>query len=63
MMITNEEILSLETVADYFLLHNRRILNRCDDSVIRFRNDELSFIRRSRGYTPEPYKISEKYRA
>lgn len=61
MMITNEEILSLDTVADYFLLHNRRILNRCDDSVIRFRNDELSFIRRSRGYTPEPYKISEKY--
>ena len=61
MMITNEEILSLDNVADYFLLHNRRILNRCDDSVIRFRNDELSFIRRSRGYTPEPYKISEKY--
>lgn len=61
MMITNEEILSLDTVADYFLLHNRRILNRCDDSVIRFRNDELSFIRRSRGYTPEPYKINEKY--
>ena len=60
MMITNEEILSLDNVADYFLLHNRRILNRCDDSVIRFRNDELSFIRRSRGYTPEPYKISEK---
>lgn len=61
MMITNEEILSLDKVADYFLLHNRRILNRCDDSVIRFRNDELSFIRRSRGYTPEPYKINEKY--
>lgn len=61
MMITNDEILSLGDVADYFLLHNRRILNRCDDSVIRFRNDELSFIRRSRGYTPEPYKISENY--
>ena len=39
-------------------MHNRKILNRCDDSVIRFRNDELSFIRRSRGYTPEPYTIN-----
>ena len=56
MMITNEEIIS--GVNDYSLVHNRKILNRCDDSVIRFRNNELSFIRRSRGYTPEPYKIN-----
>ena len=56
MMITNEEI--LEGISDYSLIHNREILNRCDDSVIRFRNDNLSFIRRSRGYTPEPYKIN-----
>ena len=56
MMITNEEI--LEGISDYSLIHNRKILNRCDDSVIRFRNDNLSFIRRSRGYTPEPYKIN-----
>jgi len=56
MMIENEDIIS--GVNDYSLVHNRRILNRCDDSVIRFRNDELSFIRRSRGYTPEPYTIN-----
>ena len=56
MMIKNEDIIS--GVNDYSLIHNRRILNRCDDSVIRFRNDELSFIRRSRGYTPEPYTIN-----
>ncbi len=56
MMIKNDEIIS--GVNDYSLVHNRRILNRCDDSVIRFRNDELSFIRRSRGYTPEPYTIN-----
>ena len=55
MMIKNSEIIS--GVNDYSLIHNRKILNRCDDSVIRFRNDELSFIRRSRGYTPEPYTI------
>ncbi|WP_407392037.1 carbamoyltransferase HypF [Methanobrevibacter sp.] len=56
MMITNEEIIN--GVNDYSLVHNRKILNRCDDSVIRFRNNELSFIRRSRGYTPEPYTIN-----
>ena len=56
MMIENAEIIN--GVNDYSLVHNRRIVNRCDDSVIRFRNNELSFIRRSRGYTPEPYTIS-----
>ena len=56
MMIRNEDIIN--GVNDYSLVHNREILNRCDDSVIRFRNNELSFIRRSRGYTPEPYKIN-----
>ena len=56
MMIENKDIIN--GVNDYSLIHNRRILNRCDDSVIRFRNDELSFIRRSRGYTPEPYTIN-----
>ncbi len=56
MMIRNDDIIS--GVNDYSLVHNRQILNRCDDSVIRFRNNELSFIRRSRGYTPEPYSIN-----
>ena len=59
MMIKNKEILSnLQEIADYCLLHDRKIFNRCDDSVIRYRKDELSFIRRSRGYTPEPYDLN-----
>ncbi|WP_432645442.1 carbamoyltransferase HypF [Methanobrevibacter sp.] len=56
MMVKNNDIIN--GVNDYSLIHNRQILNRCDDSVIRFRNNELSFIRRSRGYTPEPYTIN-----
>lgn len=56
MMIKNVDIIN--GVNDFSLIHNRQILNRCDDSVIRFRNNELSFIRRSRGYTPEPYTIN-----
>ncbi|KZX16707.1 carbamoyltransferase HypF [Methanobrevibacter cuticularis] len=58
MMIENKEILkNLYGIADYYLLHDRKIMNRCDDSVIRYRNNELSFIRRSRGYAPEPYDL------
>lgn len=59
MLIDNKEIITnLKNVADYFLLHNRRILNRCDDSVIRYRNNMPGFIRRSRGYVPKPYDFS-----
>jgi hydrogenase maturation protein HypF len=60
MLINNEEIISrLEGIADYYLLHDRKIVNRCDDSVIRFRAGDLAFIRRSRGYVPEPYDFSK----
>lgn len=59
MLTENREIRKrLDGVADYFLLHNRKIVNRCDDSVVRFREDDMAFIRRSRGYVPEPYDFS-----
>lgn len=51
----NEEALSmLDDVADYFLMHDRRIVNRCDDSVARVVDNSLAVIRRSRGYAPTP---------
>ncbi len=60
MLIDNSEIINkLDGIADYYLLHDRKIINRCDDSVIRFRAGDLAFIRRSRGYVPEPYDFSD----
>ena len=42
----------LRGIVDYYLVHNRRIVNRVDDSVLRFTDGNLTFIRRSRGYAP-----------
>jgi hydrogenase maturation protein HypF len=58
MVITNEAAFrELGGFVDYFLLHNREIMNRCDDSVLRVIRDYPSFTRRSRGYVPDPIDI------
>lgn len=54
-----EAISKLAKIADYFLLHNREIHTRCDDSVTRFftfGGKEL-IIRRARGYVPHPIEL------
>lgn len=61
-MKDNEEAMRrLFGIVDGFLLHNRDIFMRVDDSVLRMRNtdSELSFIRRSRGYSPEPILLRD----
>ena len=60
-VIDNEESFSmLSHIADAFLIHNRDIFMRVDDSVVRVRSDNsLSFIRRSRGYVPDPIPLHE----
>ena len=64
-LIENDKIKeNLSSVVDYFLLHDREIYQRIDDSVIRLHSlSENSFpqiIRRSRGYVPEPIKLPWK---
>ncbi len=44
--------------SDYSLLHNRSIYNRADDSVIRIVSGGVSFVRRSRGWVPEPIELN-----
>ncbi|MEB3281651.1 MAG: carbamoyltransferase HypF [Lyngbya sp.] len=56
--IENAEVQTkLAQVADYFILHNREILNRVDDSVVRINNNSLQILRRARGYAPAPINL------
>jgi hydrogenase maturation protein HypF len=56
----NEEALvKLGDLVDFFLVHDRNIAQRCDDSLIRIHDDAISFIRRSRGYAPAPIHINK----
>ena len=53
-VIDNEEALRhLRGVADWFLLHNRDIATRVDDSVVRTFEGAERVLRRSRGYVPQ----------
>ncbi|MBD2692317.1 carbamoyltransferase HypF [Anabaena catenula] len=53
--INNEDAKDkLSKIADYFLLHNRDIVNRVDDSVVRVIDNQIQTLRRARGYAPAP---------
>lgn len=56
MIIENEKAFDLKL--DCYLLHNRAIINRCDDSVVRINAGKRAFIRKSRGFVPVPIPLN-----
>jgi len=56
MVIENERAFDLGL--DVYLLHNRRIIHRCDDSVIKMRDGRPTFTRKSRGFVPVPLEAN-----
>jgi len=56
-----EALQKLSDVADVFLVHDRRIIFRTDDSVVRAGRSSGAFLlRRSRGYVPRLVKLSSE---
>jgi len=53
MPTTAESLLSLDAV-ELALVHDREIVTRCDDSVVRVVDGRPTFLRRSRGWVPRP---------
>ena len=49
--------LRLSRLADAYLLHDRDIVNRVDDSVVRIMNRAPRLLRRARGYAPAPIPL------
>ncbi len=59
--IDNEDAFErLSSIADYFLVHNRDIYLRSDDSIMKRISGTSRFLRRSRGYVPRPVFLKQK---
>ncbi|AWI73930.1 carbamoyltransferase HypF [Parazoarcus communis] len=64
----NQEALQrLKGIADAYLMHDRDILSRCDDSVMVAERSALAgaretprFVRRARGFTPRSIRLAQK---
>jgi hydrogenase maturation protein HypF len=60
-VVNNEEALErLSGVADWFLLHDRDIFMRVDDSVVRTFEGRERVLRRSRGYVPHTVELARE---
>lgn len=52
---------NLKDIVDYYLLHDRLIAQRVDDSVVKFVGKDMpAFMRRARGYVPESIRLPDE---
>ena len=56
-----EALEQLCEIADYFLIHDREIHMRCDDTVVRQARGRPYPVRRSRGYAPAPLRLAANF--
>ncbi|MBW1649157.1 MAG: carbamoyltransferase HypF [Deltaproteobacteria bacterium] len=56
----NKAFEKLSGVADFFLIHDRKIHIQCDDSILKKNQYNLETIRRSRGFAPSPIFLNKK---
>jgi hydrogenase maturation protein HypF len=56
-----EAITRLREIADHFLISDRRIHMRCDDSVVCIRRGQPLLLRRARGYVPLPLSLTRSF--
>ena len=60
----SEALTRLKGIADAFVVHDRNIVIRCDDSVLRAKagsragGGAFQFVRRARGYTPRAIRLA-----
>jgi hydrogenase maturation protein HypF len=52
-----EALVRLRGIADAFLVHDREIANRCDDSIARVICGAPAVLRRARGWVPRPIPV------
>ena len=57
----DEARVRLNGIAEHWLMHDRDIINRLDDSVARVDNGEPVVLRRARGYAPEAVRLPEGF--
>ena len=58
MVIEND--MAFDLGLDCYLMHNRKIIHRCDDSVVKPISGRPAFIRKSRGFVPVPLKANHR---
>ncbi|MBT3182400.1 MAG: carbamoyltransferase HypF [Deltaproteobacteria bacterium] len=56
--IDDQAFRKLKDIADAFLIHDRNIHIRVDDSITRLMDGKPLMLRRARGYTPTPIRLS-----